>query len=424
MEGKKYKQLLKDKNVQRWYDNLARGALTTADVYLRRMGTFCDVTKTTPKKLSTINEKDAHNIMLDFVSYYERKGRAGSYINSILKTVRSWLLFNNISVKQKIKVKGSNTRPTLKDKQVPDQEKLRQIFLSGNKQKRTASALIALSGLREEVLGNYKGVDGLRVSDFPEMELKSDETIFFNKIPTMIIVRPELSKKNHQYFTFLGEEGCEYLKSYLEARMNEDEEITPESPIITPKRRSKPFIRTTNISDLIRGAIRNAGYNNRPYDLRNYFDMQLMQAESKGLVIRDYRVFWMGHVGDIENTYTTNRQNLPTHIIEDMRDAYKRSQSYLQTAKMTDTSNDLKQELRKEFLTIMGFNEDDIDELNSSELSKDEFIELLRKKRDNVLNSTNKQKVVDTSSVGSYLQDGWEFVTELSNHKSIICAIH
>jgi len=31
----------------------------------------------------------------------------------------------------------------------------------------------------------------------------------------------------------------------------------------------------------------------RAYVLRSYFDTQLMLAESKGLVIRDYRQFWM-----------------------------------------------------------------------------------------------------------------------------------
>jgi len=55
------------------------------------------------------------------------------------------------------------------------------------------------------------------------------------------------------------------------------------------------------------------------YVLRSYFDTQLMLAESKGLVLRDYRTFWMGHKGDIENRYTTNKQRLPEEVIEDMR---------------------------------------------------------------------------------------------------------
>ncbi len=108
----------------------------------------------------------------------------------------------------------------------------------------------------------------------------------FDQIPTLIIVRRELSKAGHQYFTFLSEEGCDYLKDYLEGRMREGEEIEPESAVVTPKQRIKPFIRSINVGDIIRGVIRKAGFPWRPYVLRSYFDTQLMLAESKGPVLR------------------------------------------------------------------------------------------------------------------------------------------
>ena len=120
-------------------------------------------------------------------------------------------------------------------------------------------------------------------------------------MPTLVIVRKELSKAGHQYFTFLSEEGCEYLKDYLEERIREGEDLALTSPIIIPKQKMKPSIRTINIGDIIRAAIRQAGFPWRPYVSRSCFDTQLMLAESKGLVLRDYRQLWMGHKGDIEN---------------------------------------------------------------------------------------------------------------------------
>ena len=75
--------------------------------------------------------------------------------------------------------------------------------------------LMAHSGLRISSIGNYLGNDGLRVRDFPEMRIDNGQ-VTFEKMPTMVVVRPELSKAGHQYFTFLSEEGCEYLKDYLE----------------------------------------------------------------------------------------------------------------------------------------------------------------------------------------------------------------
>ena len=95
------------------------------------------------------------------------------------------------------------------------------------------------------------------------------------------MVRKELSKAGHQYLTFLGEEGCEYLKDYLELRLRQEETLTKNSAIVTPKRRMKQFIRATNIGDIIRNAIRKAGFSWRPYVLRSYFDTMLMLAESK-----------------------------------------------------------------------------------------------------------------------------------------------
>ena len=84
--------------------------------------------------------------------------------------------------------------------------------------------------------------------------------------------------------------------------------------------------------------------------LRAYFDTMLMLAESKGLVLRDYRQFWMGHKGDIENRYTTNKKSLPESVVEDMRAAYARSEEFLQTKMNEETSEEkLRGSVRKQF---------------------------------------------------------------------------
>ncbi len=81
----------------------------------------------------------------------------------------------------------------------------------------------------------------------PEIRIERGSFNFEQK-PTLVIVRQELSKAGHRYFMFLSEEGCEYLKDYLEARVREGEEISTDSAVVTPK--LKPFIRARNIGDL------------------------------------------------------------------------------------------------------------------------------------------------------------------------------
>jgi len=317
--------------------------------------------------------------------------------------------------------KGIDETPTLKNERVPTLNELKRIFLSGDSKARTSCVFVAHSGLRLQTLGDYTGQDGLRIRDLPELKIEGSNVAFSN-IPALVIVRKELSKAGHQYFTFLSEEGCEYLKDYLEERIRAGEDFTSASPIITPKQRKKPFIRTINIGDIMRGAIRQAGFLWRPYVLRSYFDTQLMLAESKGMVLRDYRQFWMGHKGDIENRYTTNKRRLPESVIADMRQAYERSQEFLQTSKSRETSEEkLARALRRQVLLVAGFNQDEIDRMDLPAISDEELQQIVRKRLLGVQTTEGaKQKVVSVDEANDYLIKGWEYVAKLSDNKVVI----
>jgi hypothetical protein len=421
MRRAKYAYLMENPDVRRWFENTARGSRITADVCLRRLGSFCESNKITPNKFAYLPERELHNILMDYVSAAEKKGYAGNYINSTLKALKSWLAHNNREVKVKIKIKGIEETPTLKDERVPTLNELKRIFLSGDSKARTSCVFVAHSGLRLQTLGDYTGQDGLRIKDLPELKI-AGSSVAFSNIPALVIVRKELSKAGHQYFTFLSEEGCEYLKDYLEERIREGEDLALASPIITPKQRKKPFIRTINIGDIIRGAIRQAGFRWRPYVLRSYFDTQLMLAESKGMVLRDYRQFWMGHKGDIENRYTTNKRRLPESVVADMRQAYERSQEFLQTSKSRETSEEkLARALRRQVLLVAGFNQDEIDRMDLPAISDEELQQIVRKRLLGVQTTEGaKQKVVSVDEANDYLIKGWEYVAKLSDNKVVI----
>ncbi len=253
----------------------------TADVYLRRLGSFCQSHDTSPKALIAFSEIELYNLLLDLISSMEKEGHAGSYIESVFKVIRSWLSHNGKDIRRKIKIRGGGDAPSLKDERVPTKEELKRIFLSGDKKTRVASVFVAHSGVRIEVLGNYKGQDGLRIADLPEIEIKPD-SVGFTKIPALVLVRKELSKAGHQYFTFVSTEGCAYVQDYLEERLRGGETLTSKSPLVTPKYKMKPFIKANNVSDAIKLSIKAAGFTWRPYVLRCYFDTMLMFAESKG----------------------------------------------------------------------------------------------------------------------------------------------
>jgi len=426
MSRAKYLHLLEDPEVKRWYQNVARGSRITADVYLRRLGFFCLSHKLSFEDLLLMGEQDLKNMLLDYVTMMEEKGYAGSYIKSTIKSVKSWLRHNGAKIPAFIKVNGADDTPTLTNEQSPTREDLSRIFRACWLDARAAAALIAFTGMRPQSIGNYWGTDGLRIGNFLDAEIDDENRkVEFKTIPAMVRVRKELSKARHQYLTFLCEEGCRYLKEYWEYRMQHGEALTPDSAAVKARFGKKQFIRTTNIGDKIRVGIRAAGFEWRPYILRCYFDTQLLLAESKGLVTRDYRVFWMGHKGDIESRYTTNKYRLPPPLLEDMRGAYRRCQSYLQT-EAPNGMEDTKLQFRQQLLIVAGYSEDEVNAVDLEKLSDDDIRDRVREKLLKESNNNGngsrslRQKVVPLDEVEKYIESGWEYVSQLPNGKAVI----
>ena len=413
--GRPHKTLLEDPDIRRWHNNLAQGSLITADTYLRRLGCVCDQMKTTPTAISKLKEKQLRDILLDFVAQEEKKGRAGAYIDSSVKAVKSWTLHHGLRLTLPVKIRGTTTTPTLKDERTPTQDELRRIFLGANSRDRAVCVLMAHSGLRPEVLGNYLGDDGLRLRDFPEVKVEKG-SVEFPTIPTMLVVRPELSKARHRYFTFIGEEGCSYLKDYLEERVREGEALGPETDLIHPKSFGKSFLRTINIGDAARTAIRAPGFNWRPYVLRAYFDTQLLLAESKGKVAHDYRVFWMGHKGSMEARYTTNKGRLPKELIDDMRSAYARCEPFLSTIP-TKGAQDSQANIAKVMLMGLGYTDED---LADKDLLDPQVFQQLVKEKMTSAEPKPKQRLVGEDELPKYLDEGWTVVAAFGDHRAVL----
>jgi hypothetical protein len=105
---------LEDREVRRWYDNLCRGPKITADVYLRRLGFLCNAKGVAdPNELvhraRASGERWAYSFLMDIVTEMEANGKAGSYTESTLKAVKSWLANNAVEVKGRIKIKARGT---------------------------------------------------------------------------------------------------------------------------------------------------------------------------------------------------------------------------------------------------------------------------------------------------------------------------
>ena len=416
-KGSTAETFLEDEDIRRWYENLGRGSRATADINIRRLAAFCAAVEITPAGLTRLDARDIHNRILDFVSVEEKRGVAGSYIVRTIKAAKSWLLHNGIKVDRPVKVRGSNETPSLKEERIPTPLELRSILLAGTPRIRAACCLVAFSGVRPEVLGNYLGTDGLRLGDFPELVIGKD-AIRFEKSPTVVRVRPELSKNSNGYLTFLAREGCEYLVQYLEERRRAGERLVVDSDLIHPDRANKQFIRTLNIGDSIRTAIRGAGFPWRPYVLRHFFDTQLLTAESRGKVAHDFRVYWMGHVGSIDARYTTNKRRLPPDLVEEMREAYRRCEPFLSTLP-SSSEKETQAKMSRTMLMGLGYTETEISKLDLENLDVAGFQKLVTRKL-GPGGGKSRQRLIESADLSDYLEKGWTVVTAVNGHQVVL----
>lgn len=115
----KSRGLLSDPNIAAWYSNLCEGSEITADVYLCRLGRFCEENQETPQSLAVMDAKTAFNTLVNALRRYRELQFAGSMIKGHVKAVKSWLSHNDIEITH-VNVKGANKTPTHRNEQTPE----------------------------------------------------------------------------------------------------------------------------------------------------------------------------------------------------------------------------------------------------------------------------------------------------------------
>ena len=424
----KYRGLLENPDVRRWYENLKARSILTATVYLRTLGYFCELTGTDPMSIvENATKKEFRDSFSDFIRGMEKQGKLGSYLIRFKKVLRSWLRFNNVnaSLTLGINISGEHESPTISNERVPTKEELASIIRKSTSRGRVAIALMAYSGLRPESLGDYEGNDGLKLSDLPDLKI-TGQSVEFTRIPAQVVVRPNLSKARCKYFSFLGEEGCTYLKEYLQERIKEESSLDPDGPVFWFKPRGKglqknAFLRTALMTRDIRVAIEAAALSMRPYVLRAYFSTGLDIAESKGMISHPWRQFIMGHKGDIEARYSTNKGRLPPDMLEGMRSSYRKSLRFIETKAQEAGENEMKDFLKHQVLLALGYSEKEIEKVRLDGMTDQDFQKLIRDRVTRAMTGNgNRQRVVRLGEVERFISDGYEYVGSLPGNKAIV----
>lgn len=333
-------RMLANEDIRRWYLNQAATSRENADVSIRRLGKFCEDHDMTPMQFIDLAMKDAKvatDLIADHINAMAEEGKAPNYQKKILTTMKSWMDHFGLKTARKIRIRNLSSTPTLENERVPEADELAEIFNRSSLRTGAIVSLISKAGLRLRVAGNEDATDGLMMKDLPDIGIVQGRAVCLRS-PSMVMVRKTLSKAGHQYFTFLTTQATKKLIAYLNNRLAIGESLSADSPVIAPdsehsygrgKNSGKKFLKRIQVSRLIREEAFRPRFSWRPYVLRPFFDTQLLIAESKGKVAHDFRVFWMGHKGSIEAIYTTNKARLPEALLTEMREAFKRSEEFL-----------------------------------------------------------------------------------------------
>lgn len=433
--NKTHKEIYENQKVMRWYENNRQGSAISADIWRRNLALYCETMKTDPESiLQQAKDKTLEENFEQFRDVMFKKGSKGAYIEKFRQVLRSWTKFNKIDYRINLKIKNANKNETTEDEQVPKPEDVTNLIFKAGPRGRVSISLMAFSGLRPESLGNYLGDDGLVLSDLEDFDLK---TLSFRKIPAKINIRSSISKADNKYFTFLNERGCNHVIDYLRKRKEAGEELGPHSPLlqidlrgayqyrksgnekVKERKSERGFLRTALVTREIRDVIRSAEMDFRPYVLRAYFATALDRAEYNGMISHSWRQFFMGHKGDIERVYSTNKRLLPEQI-EEMRESYLKASKFLEPAESI-TKDDV-ETLEKSFtarsLKWFGFSEAEIKDMVN--LSDDDLQKKIQERRGTSMNNGRRQKVIPLAEVEEFIVQGWEYVNSLPGEKAIV----
>jgi len=428
----KYAHLLEeDPAFKAWYQNVLRGSLNTGKSYLLRMGRICDeLIPITPAKIATMNRTELMTFLTGMISAMEERGISGVTINSHVKAVKSWARFNGLRLDEKVNVPDSE--PRYAEEVIPTLAQVQTFLDHCGPRVRVAGSLMAFSGLRPATIGSADGLDGLKIGDLPELEVKNGK-VAFAKVPALVIVRKKISKIRKPFISFAPAQTCEYIRQYLEDRAR-GEELTPDTAVVSvseynhktdkaPYSHYKKYygehVTTGKLREVLRHAIRDAGFPWRPYILRRYFDTRMMLGEADGLLIRDWRTFWMGHAGNIEFVYTLHK-GLDEETIEKMRGAYlKAANRYLCTGTGA-REEDMVTKIRKQLLLTV-LTPEEVEKLHVDEKTDEEVIGLLRQRLIEVtFNQGLRQKVVPASEVEGWMAKGWTWKGNLGDGRAVL----
>ena len=320
------KQLQEFIEVQTWLKTITP---QSAVVYLSAIKRFCNWCGKDPHELILQRDRELKNddpnnrtgirdLLLDFREHLEHKGLSPKTIASSDGAIRGF--FTSVLGKR-----GMINIRNYKDKNITQQKDLVPTLEELKK-------MIDVMSLEEGFRIIFLAQTGMRVSDAISLKLGTiKRELDLGNIPLAIKFIPKKDRELiGERITFLGSDGVEMLKQYLNWREKQGENLTEDSPLFvgrTRKQKRKKLISITDqgFNDTVHEAARRAGIGNgngkygrmRTHCLRKFFITQMTNHGMEDKIVNFLTchkiseidcVYWNRRVDTLRRIYTERQQ--------------------------------------------------------------------------------------------------------------------
>ncbi len=326
--------------VTRWLKNYP--SKETRRRYEFAFSQFCKFHQVTPADTLKWSVEEAEDRLIAWKNQLVEEGKAGSSIKVAFTVVKQWFRTNRIRVD--VPCKNVSTTRTYLD-YLPSREDVHRLLDTTKLHHRVIIALIAFSGLRPV------DVASLRYEHIKKSFEAGDE---------VLTIKKKHSKTQRWYPTFLGHQGTQYLRSYIQERKDRGETIKDSSPIIVKVERDRDTKKITYhavtvhaVTAAVRRAIERtigkhpAGDRQRlfrPYGLRKYF------RRTVGQLGESVAEFLMGHKRGLESLSATysGLRDLDPQAIDELKQQYIQILPELETTSVSILKAQLEEKEQKE----------------------------------------------------------------------------
>jgi len=225
--------------VQTWLKTIGRSSV---GLYLNALNKFCDFSRRNPHDLIIMRDKEVRisdpnnrtgirDMILDFRRYLELENYAPKTINALDGAVRSF--FTAVLGKSgMLNVKNYRNREVATKKDlVPTLEEMKR--------------MIDVCNLPEKIRILFVAQTGMRISDALKLKIGDiQRELDLGRVPLAVSYVPMKDRESiGERVTFLGSDGVEMLKRYLEWRLRKGEKLNSDSPLFVGRTRrgNKPL---------------------------------------------------------------------------------------------------------------------------------------------------------------------------------------